>query len=97
MVYNFRYLYKCARGSQWGDKLPVTWPVTWSSKQVEESTESSASSSTENNNSLTQTDAIHYQTDLDSKYSEHNGSVEEKTRQSNGDYYHSGDFVQNIK
>ena len=67
--YTFRYLYKCARGSQWGDKLPVTW----SSQRAEESTESSASLVTEGNTS--EMDVEHYHSDFDS---------EDDTRLSNG-------------
>ena len=48
----FRYLYKCVRGSQWGDKLPVTWPVTWSSQLAEESLENSAEELSESSSSL---------------------------------------------
>ena len=65
--YTFRYLYKCARGSQWGDKLPVTWPVTWSSQQAEESAESSPSLRTEGYNTLSEMNVEQYHSDFDSE------------------------------
>lgn len=88
----FRYLYKCARGSEWGDRLPVKWPC----KRLEDPEGSSASNPVKEKHNLTRSEL--QQGDLSVETDSTSNSSDEKVTQPDPSQTKTHlDFVQVVK